>query len=227
MQSKQIISIAVSILLLASCRHETDKAGISSGRIEYRITYLNNNIDDKTLELLPRKMKMEFNERKAANVIEGFMGLYKLESVTDFQTRKCSTMLKLFEKSYLFKGKRDELMCCFDDMEGMEITRTTETKSIAGFNCRKAVIFLPSSQKSFEVYYTGDINLRHPNVSNPYRKIDGVLMEFELNMVYLKMRFSAEKFLPLTELTGISDPRRTFRTITRDQMTELLSRLVD
>jgi len=227
MQTKHIISIAASILLLASCRQETNNTGISSGRIEYRITYLNKNIDKKTLELLPRKMKMEFNEKMAANVIEGFMGLYKLESVTDFQTRKCSTMLKLFERSYLFKGKRDELMCCFDDMDGMEITRTAETKNIAGFNCKKAVVYLPSSQQSFDIYYTGDINLRHPNVSNPYRKIDGVLMEFELNMVYLKMRFSAEKFLPLSDITRINNPARTFRTISRDQMTELLSSLLD
>jgi hypothetical protein len=217
----------MSIPIVVSCLHDSDHTGISSGRIDYKISYLNDNIDKKTLDILPRRMKLVFDEKTAINNIEGFMGFYKLEAITNFHTRKCSTLLKVFEKNYLFKGKRDEMMCCFDSMDEMEITETQETKTIAGFVCKKSVIYLPTSRKSFDIYYTGEIQLKHPNATNPYRKIDGVLMEFELNLLHLKMRFTAEKFHPLAESADKKDFPKNTRPITRDQMTEILNRLMD
>jgi hypothetical protein len=215
------------LLPLGSCIHVKNHTGIASGRIDYKITYLNDNLDKKTLEILPKHMKLFFNEEKAVNNIEGFMGFYKLDAITDFHTRKCSTMLKVFDKHYLFKGKRDEMMCCFDSMDEMKIKETSETKYIAGLLCRKAVIYLPSTQKSFDIYYTADIGLSNPNSTNPYYKINGVLMEFELNLLYLKMRFSAEKFQTLAETSGEPDLPKNIRMISRDQMTEILNKLME
>ena len=119
-------------------------------------------------------MKLIFNENEAINNIEGFLGFYKLDAITNFHTRKCSTMLKIFDKNYLFKGKRDEMMCCFDSMDEMVITETEETKNIAGFNCHKAKYTCHRIRTTFDIYYTGEIDLKHPNATNPYRKIDGV-----------------------------------------------------
>jgi len=212
---------------MVSCLPDANSTGITSGRIDYKITYLNDNIDKKTMEILPKRMKLVFNEKTAINNIEGFMGFYKLEAITNFHTRKCSTLLKVFEKNYLFKGKRDEMMCCFESMDEMEIAETRETKTIAGFACKKAVIYLPSSQKSFDIYYTGEIQLTHPNATNPYREVNGVLMEFELNLLHLKMRFTAENFHPLAESSYKKDFPKNTRAITREQMTEILKRLMD
>jgi hypothetical protein len=213
--------------LLASCVHQSGGKGVACGRIDYKITYLNYNLDKKTLEILPKHMRMVFNEKQAINNIEGFLGFYKLEAVTNFRTRKCSTLLKVFDKHYLYKGRHDEMMCCFDSMQDMEIKETTDIKNVAGFNCKKAIIYLPSSQTSFDVYYTGDIELKHPNSTNPYFKINGVLMEFELKLLYLHMRFTAEKFQPLDETSDIFDLPKNIRIINRDQMTEILNKLME
>ncbi len=227
MRISQIIFILMSVPVMVSCLPDTDHTGISSGRIDYKISYLNEELDKKMLDILPRRMKLVFNEKMAINNIEGFMGFYKLEAITNFHTRKCSTLLKVFEKNYLFKGKRDEMMCCFDPMDGMEITEIPGTKTIAGFACKKANVYLPSSHKSFDIFYTGEIRLKHPNATNPYREIDGVLMEFELNLLHLKMRFTAEKFHPMEESANKMDFPKNARFITRDQMTEILNRLMD
>jgi len=213
--------------LIMSCIRDGGHTGLASGRIDYKITYLNNNLDNKTLEILPKHMNLFFNEKQAINNIEGFMGFYKLDAITNFHSRKCSTMLKVFDKNYLFTGKRDEMMCCFDSMDGMEIRETTETKDIAGFKCQKAEVFLPSTRQTFNIYFTGDISLRHPNATNPYFKIEGVLMEFELNLLDLKMRFTAEKFQPLAETSEIINLPKNIRTISRDQMTEILNKLME
>jgi hypothetical protein len=219
--------ITAVFILASSCDNTINRHIISSGRIDYKITYLNNDLDNRTLELLPRRMKLLFNEKQALNNIEGFLGFYKLSAITNFHTRKCSTLLKVFEKQYLFKGKREEQMCCFDTMEDMKITETGETKTIAGFNCKKAIVHLPSSDVTFEIYYTDEIRLKHPNATNPYKNIRGVLMEFELNLLYLRMRFVAENFhaMKLEDLQNeISDDSRQ---VSRDQMTQILNKLME
>jgi GLPGLI family protein len=227
MKLRLILWIFLAIPVLSSCRLAKNSNGIASGRIDYRITYLDSNLDKKTLEILPKRMKLIFTEDEAINNIEGFLGFYKLEALTNFHTRRCSTMLKVFDKNYLYKGKHDEMMCCFNSMDGMIITESKETKNIAGFNCRKATVFLPSNKTSFDIYYTGEIDLKHPNSTNPYHKIEGVLMEFELTLLQLHMRFSAEKFDPVAEIPVEYDLPKNIRTISRDQMTEILNKLME
>jgi GLPGLI family protein len=227
MNRPRVNLIILTTFILASCGGGSGPKGIDAGRIDYKITYLNKDLDKKMLEILPKRMKLIFNQKEAINNIEGFLGFYKLEALTNFHTRKCSTILKVIDKNYLYKGKHDEMMCCFNSMDEMVITETEITKNIAGFNCHKAIIYLPSSNTKFDIYYTGEINLKHPNSTNPYRKISGVLMEFELNLLHLHMRFSAEKFLPTAEIPVEYNVPKSIRTIDRDQMTEILSKLLE
>jgi len=217
----------LAFVMLFSCKSDPRQRKITSGRIDYKITYLNTNLDVKTLELLPKEMKLLFDEKQAVNNIEGLLGFYKLDAITDFHTRKCSTLLKVFDKHYLFKGRRDEMMCCFDAMEEMEIRITEEKKTIAGFECTKALALLPSAGDTIIIYYTNDIELKHPNATNPYREINGVLMEFELKLLYLKMRFTAEDYQSQTAEIGQAIFPKNTRFISRDQMTKLLNKLID
>ncbi len=224
---KPLAALVIAIFVISvSCKNEREDSRISSGRIDYKITYLNNDLDKKTKNILPSRMRLTFNEKEAANNIEGFMGMYKLNAFTNFHTRRCSTVLKVLDKHYLFKGIRDEQMCCFDTMEDMKITETGETKMIAGFTCKKAIITLPSSGDSFTIYYTDEINLKHPNVTNPYKEVKGVLMEFELKLLYLKMRFVAEKYQPLDNFDLNPKLNENSRQVSRFQMTQILNKLM-
>jgi hypothetical protein len=213
--------------MLNSCHPGNEQSRITSGKIDYKIIYLNQDLDKKTADLLPKKMKLIFNEKQAANHIEGFLGFYKLNAITDFQTRKCSTILKVFDNHYLFKGRRDEPMCCFDTMEDMVIRETGEVKEIAGFTCKKSIVYLPSTQNTFTIYTTDEIYLKHPNATNPYKKVKGVLMEFELNLLHLKMRFVAEKFHPLDSGNLMPEMPQHTKLVDRNQMTHILKRLME
>jgi GLPGLI family protein len=155
------------------------------------------------------------------------MGMYKLNAFTNFNTKKCITVLKVLDKHYQFKGSREEQMCCFDTMEDMQIQETGETKTIAGFSCKKVIIKLPSSKESFTVYYTDEITLKHPNSTNPYKDIKGVLMEFELTLIHLKMRFEAEKYQPLTDYDFNPPPNKNSKQVSRLQMTQILNKLME
>lgn len=222
-----ILIFAFLLPILVSCSGRGTNGKISSGRIDYQITYLNKDLDKKMQDVLPKKMKLIFNERQALNNIEGFLGFYKLDAYTNFHTRKSSTLLKVFDKQYLFSGRKDEIMCCFDPMEDMKLQETSETKVIAGLNCRKAIVTIPSDSSTFDIYYTGDIRLKHPNSTNPYYRIDGVLMEFELQLLSLRMRFTAEKFQSGDKALTKTDMPDNAREVSRDQMAEILGKLLN
>ena len=225
---KTFTALLIGLLILnMSCRKTGNDPGITSGRIDYKITYLNEDLDKKTRNILPSRMKLMFDEKQATNNIEGFMGMYKMNAFTNFHTRKSQTILKVLDKQYLFKGSRDEQMCCFDTMDDMVIQKTDETKVIAGFNCKKAIISLPSSDETFTVYYTEDISLKHPNSTNPYKEIEGVLIEFELKLLHLKMRFVAEKFQPLADYDFNQQFNRKSKHVSRLQMTQILNKLME
>lgn len=215
------------LLVITGCTRKEKDSKINHGRIEYRITYDTDSTHRKLVDLLPHRMKLVFNQDSAINIMEGFMGMYKLNSVTHFRTRKCSTLLKIPKYSFLFMGKRGEPICCFDPMDNMIVERTDETKEILGFTCRKANISFPDSDYTYSVYYTNEISVRNLNSTNPYKKIEGVLMEFELNMYYFRLHFKADKFFPEYK----NDIRFTipanYKELTRDQMCQLLGRYLE
>ncbi len=222
-----LLIFIVCIFLFISCTNKNNGNDIKSGTIEYKIRYLNNHLDEREASLLPENMKLIFNEDLAVNYIDGFLGLYKLNTITNFDTRKCSTLLKVFEKQYMYYGKKGEYMCCFDEMEDMQIRETNETRIIAGLKCRRAIITLPSDNKQFDIYYTTDIDLRHPNMNNPYKKINGVLMQFELQLLHLRMEFTAVKFNPDTDRGIKLNIPKNISQVTRDQMTQILNKLME
>ncbi len=215
-------------ILLFNCKRHEPSGIYDKGRIDYKITYLENNLQHISPNLLPKKMRLEFNQEFSVNVIEGFMGVFKLHNITYFKKRSCSTLLEVINKNYIHFGKRGDDMCCFENMNDMHIEYTDETRNIAGLNCLKAIIRLADNNESFEVYYTNDIKLVNPNMTNPYKKIDGVLVEFQLSLSGLKMRFTAEKFE-----SGINQvlkepvfPKNSIE-VTRDQMAHVINRLME
>jgi len=215
-------------VLLYGCKKHEPSGIYDKGRIEYRITYLENSVHEISPNLLPKKMKLEFNQDYSINVIEGFMGVFKLNNITYFKHKRCSTLLEVLNKNYVYLGKRGEEMCCFENMNDMMIEHTDETRKIAGLDCSKAIVRLEENGESFEVYYTNDIKLANPNMTNPYKKIDGVLVEFQLSLSGLKMKFTAEKFESHIN-NSIKKPSfpKNSNEVTRDQMTQIISRLVD
>ena len=216
------------MLILFGCKKHEPSGIYDNGRIEYRITYLENNSNQISPNLLPKKMKLEFNQDYSINIIEGFMGVFKLNNITYFRHKRCSTLLEVLNKNYVYLGKRGEEMCCFENMNDMTIESTAETRTIAGLDCNKAIVSLGESGESFEVFYTNEIKLEDPNMTNPYKQIDGVLLEFQLSLSGLKMKFTAEKFESQID-NSIKAPAfpKNSNEVTRDQMSQIISRLVD
>lgn len=224
---KYILSCITVLLLFSACGTESESGLYKFGKIEYKITYLENNLQNISPSLLPKRMKLEFDQEHSVNLIEGFMGIFKLNNIINYKHKRSSTVLEVLNKNYIYNGKKGDEMCCFDSMRGMKVKHTDETKIIAGLNCKKAIVELPETEEIFEVYYTTDISLSNPNITNPYEDIDGVLMDFQLSMSGMKMKFTAEKFQQMENLAVNVNLPVNSSEVTREQMTQIMNKLME
>lgn len=225
---KFLIYAGLIVGLSVSCKEFKREGIYEHGRMEYKITYLNEDNGNFDPSFLPKKMILEFNSQFCTNTIDGFMGLFRLGNITYFKKKKSITYLKVLDKNYLFVGNRHELMCCFDLFKDMVIETDTNTKIIAGLLSQHAKAYIPSFNETFDIYYTYDIALEHPNITNPYLDIDGVLTDFVLYMGPYKMRFEAQKFDPDKNPTEDDKytPDSLTHTVSREEMVYALDRLM-
>ncbi|MBN1950399.1 MAG: hypothetical protein JW801_04295 [Bacteroidales bacterium] len=202
------------------------KAGYREGRLEYKITYLNADKDNYDPLILPQVMSLQFNQDFCINSIDGFMNMFRLANVIYFKSHEVFTHLKYFDKNFAYVGGSNDMMCCFDPMSNMIVKTDTATREIAGLKSQRAFISFPDRPDTFSVYYTYDINLPAPNETNPYRKIDGVLTSFRLNMGHYDMEFRATEFNPK------NPPEEKFRfpegtyKVKRDYLVKILEELM-
>jgi hypothetical protein len=223
---RQLIAFVLTGILL-SCGSNKQEGIYHEGKLEYRITYLNAEKDHYDPSFLPKKMTLFFNQDFCINQIDGFMGFFKLGNMTLFRNKKVWTHLKVLDKNYAMKGNRNEMMCCFNCMDGMIIMEDTATYLIAGLKSKKATISYTDKPDTFTIYYTHDINLEHPNETNPYHQIEGVLTGFRLTMGPYLMQFSATKFDPDFKVQEKMEIPKEAVEVNREEMVSILARLME
>jgi hypothetical protein len=213
--------------ILVSCNDKKHEGLYNQGRLEYKISYLNAEEGNYDPSFLPKKMVLEFNQDYCINKIDGFMGFFKLGNITYFKNRKVKTHLKVLDKNYSFNGGRNEMMCCFDNMSGMILKEDTANRNFAGLNSKKVNVSFKDRKDTFSIFYTEDIKLLHPNQTNPYHKISGVLTAFRLTMGPYLMQFNATKFNPeLNSNEGMIIPDDAIE-VGREEMIAILDRLME
>jgi GLPGLI family protein len=132
------------------------------------------------------------------------------------------------DKRYYNITKNDEQPFFFDGLEDMDVMLVDDTKQIAGFNCKKAIVSFPDSLKSpYEVFYTDEINIKNPNKANPYKDINGVLMQFIIRIDKMQLLLTASKY----DSTSISDEAfkvpENYKRISKDKLKLLFAKLME
>ncbi len=222
----RILMFCILFSCIISCKENNHKGIYRQGRLEYKIVYLNAQQANYDPSFLPKKMLLEFNQDYSINLIDGFMGLFKLGNITYFKNRKVKTHLKVLDKNYAFSGKRNEMMCCFDCLAGMVLKEDTATTVIGGLTSKRVEVSFSNNDNKYDVYYTTDIALAHPNSTNPYHMINGVLTQFRLVMGPYLMQFTATKFDPNQPPTDELNIPDNAVKVNREEMVAILNRLM-
>ena len=182
--------LLLSLLLLNSCRKPNEK---EEGEIRYTVSYLDNKIESVPSQSLPKELVVKFKDGFYLSELSGMFGYFKITNIINHRNSSNLTYLQVLDKRYYYQGEENELSPGFSKMPEMRIEYGDKVKNICGFECKSAIISFPSSDmKSFTIYYTKEIPIKNSNSSNPYVDIDGVLLEFYLNLSKVEMKLTAK-----------------------------------
>ncbi len=94
---------------------------------------------------------------------------------------------------------------------------TNETKTIAGYNTKKAIAKMPDG-KSFAVYYAPDLQVVNKEYDPTFANLPGVPMEYEIESGQLKFRYTATRISFDPVMAAKFDfPRSGYRVMTYEE----------
>ncbi len=185
------IFLSVAFLLtIGSCKGP----GVNEGVLVYDITYVEaEKASRPVIDLLPTEMRQLFKNNSSKGMIEGFMGMFLTAYISNAKTKTNSLIFKVMADKHYCQTAYGEYSLGFDSVENMRIEYSTEVVEISGLKANKATVYSSdSSFNDFEILYTKDINIANPNWNNPFKEIDGVLLDFRVKMkgisMYIKLR---------------------------------------
>lgn len=178
--------VFIIITLFIGCKDVNNKMELDAGSIEYKITFLE---DAQEQFLMSNRLNLYFKQNNTSIVLKGFMNMFEFKYLTLLEKDKNYSILRVVDKTYVFEQGCGTPAYGYEEMGKLKIEQTNETKIICGYECKKAIVI--DNNNTFPVYYTNEIQVSEPNINNPFKKIDGVLLEFQVNLNNIKMKFTA------------------------------------
>lgn len=179
----------ICIFIMTGCKRSNEKF-ISEGRIEYDVTVMNDE-GSSMANMIPKKMTIKFKNNKSNATMTAGMGLFSTSFISNPETNTHTICMKLLNKKLVavqnaFDIERE------NNQYAYELIPTSETKMIAGYKCLKVHVKPErEDQKEFDIFYTKELDFTNPNFANPFYKIDGVLMEYQIKKMGFELKFVA------------------------------------
>jgi hypothetical protein len=217
--------IAVIIAITGySCRDKGEK-DIKQGEIHYTIEYSGNMGSFK--EIMPKNLIVSFKDDKILFDISAPIGNSGILNLSNPEKGIYDTYISLFTWRYYYAAKQGEDPPGFEAMKGMVIRKSSKTSRICGFNCKCADVTFPDDRdRIYEVWYTNEIDVKNPNIANPFSEIDGVLMSFFFFMGDAEMRFDAETVYKKELPDKTFERKEKYQRISREEIEQFINKLI-
>jgi GLPGLI family protein len=113
-------------------------------------------------------------------------------TIIDGRTGKVNVLKEYGDKRYMISMTPSDWVEANQKYDSVTFTYENEYKTIAGYNCRKAIGKLKSGE-TFVVYYTTELIPENQDFQYSNRSLPGLALEYESNLGKNKEIFSASK----------------------------------
>ena len=171
------IKTIFAVLLLVATQNTFAQKVFTEGTIKYTVSM--SGINNPEMEAMMQNMAMTVFIKNDKFATEMDMGMMKTKMIMVSEDKYVTLMDMMGQKmKYTMDKKQFEDKKLKDDR--YEVTVTTDTKVIAGYTCKKAIIKTKEG-KSFFAYFTNEITRGDKsNYNGPYGKIEGMMMEYSM-----------------------------------------------
>lgn len=193
-------TIVLAILFFAACREDVPEpqkeTSKNEGIIHFKLEYPFIDTSQTLLQsVAPRKLDFYIKDHKFTSKISRGK-LFCMLMIGKPLDDQLSLGLEFGTENIMTTLTSEEIKHFRDHQPRLTFEHTEETKTMAGFLCKKSIATYQtdSTKRSFDVWYTEEIQLKNCNWFTPYNEINGMLMDYEFEQYGLRMHIIAQSF---------------------------------
>jgi len=190
-----IVALISFSIFSASTNAITKKKKGWKGSITYSISYEGEGITPASVANAPKKVVIKvMGNKSATEIVQGYTIITMIEN-PEFDLGV--QLIEVGEKKFAIKSKLSETNVDSLRKYDTEVDLVNETKIIAGYECKKAVItWIPrdtalGEELIFNVYYSTELGDEKTNEGGQFAEIPGMLIEFQQILGKMIMKYSA------------------------------------
>lgn len=195
---KKSVNIILSLVLLSMVTFAFKTAEkITEGVVEFDIQFLDLTPEMKQAEaMLPKKLTMYFKGENVRGEMPTAMGT--TITIANEKKKEFYVLMDMMGQKTAIKQTEADIKKQQQEQEvkNIKVEYPGETKTIAGYLCKKAVVTftMKDEQERVECFYTEELPvIGNKNSSPGFDQIKGFMMEYSLNMNGIKMKMTATK----------------------------------
>ena len=162
------------------------------GVITYKISYPESKFSEAQLNMFPKVMTVSVKGSKARTEMN--VGGGTTVEILDYVAKTKVALINMMGQKFAIKQTAKEIEKENALQPKGTVSVTNETKSIAVYNCKKAIVTSDEDgvKSTFEVWFTEELGGKDANFDNPlYKDINGVMLEFLIKTPQITMKLSA------------------------------------
>jgi hypothetical protein len=219
---KRILMLAVLITAIVSTSTQAQKKSKNAeGKIVYEIT-LDGEVEGMMAAMLPSDIVMKFKGSKCRTEMATAMA----ENITLSDQKDPSSGLILLDvmgSKYAMKVDPAKVEEQKKSLPEFEVIASTETKEIAGYKCKKAIMKNKSNNEETYIYYSEELPYLENSLTSQYKNISGMPLEFntKLNGITMTIRAKSIEKIKIADAEFVASSE--YKLVTEEQLMKELS----
>lgn len=219
---KRILMLAVLITAILSTSTKAQKKSKNAeGKIVYEIT-LDGEVEGMMAAMLPSEIVMKFKGSKCRTEMVTAMA----ENITLSDQKDPNSGLILLDvmgSKYAMKVDPAKVEEQKKSLPEFEIITSTETKEIAGYICKKAIMKNKSNNEETYIYYSEELPYLENSLTSQYKNISGMPLEFNTKLNGITMTIKAKSIEKLKIADSEFVASSEYKLVTEEQLMKELS----
>jgi len=189
---------------------------MTEATITYDIVVNTNNITPKAADLLDGATSVIYLKGNSSRS-EMNSSLGTQSTIIDGKTGKVTILKDYGEQKYMISLTPENWKASNKKYDGISFTYENEYKTIAGYNCQKAIGKLPNDS-TFIVYFTKDLIPVNKDFQYLNKNLPGLAMQYEATFGNLKVTYTVSSInFKLVPAAKFDLPRTGYRVMTYEE----------
>jgi hypothetical protein len=196
MKTALSIMLSFAAILFFSTNISAQKVKVFQGTVSYDITYPGATLTPAQKAQLPTTQDVTVKDCKTKT--EMITGPVTQASITDGTAKTETVLIDYMGTKYALKLTTAEITESLAKVTMPVVTITTDTKVIAGYTCKKAILTTTEEDGTITndtIYYSDEIGCKDLNFSTQFKDIPGTVLEYSMyvDQIEANMKYTAKE----------------------------------